>query len=38
MRKIVLLQVYTNLSYITHTYKKVKNYEFSLSIKTYVNT
>ena len=37
MQKIFLYQVYTNLGYVPPTYRRVKNYEFALSIKTYVN-
>ena len=29
-------QVYTNLAYVPSTYRRVKNYEFSLLIKTYI--
>ena len=36
MWKIFLHQVYTNLAYVTLTDKRVKKYDFSLSIKTYV--
>ena len=28
--------MYTNLAYVPPTYKRVKNYKFSLSIKTYI--
>ena len=31
-------QVYTNLVYVPPMYRRVKDYKFSLSIKTYVNT
>ena len=37
MRKIILYQVYTNLTYVPPAYRREKNYEFSLSIKTYVS-
>ena len=36
MRKIFLCQVYTNLAYVPPMYRRVKNYKFSFSIKTYV--
>ena len=35
--KIFLYQVYTNLAYVPPMYRIFKNYEFSLSIMTYVN-
>ena len=38
MRKIFLYKVYTNLAYVPLTYRRIKKYNFSQSIKTYVNT
>ena len=37
MWKIFLYQVYTNLAHVPPTYRIFKNYEFSLSIKTYLS-